>query len=73
MATKNNRNEFKDLKMEEIINYCQEHDKVEWLKEVCAERPTYMVIKQRFLTEVIGLAPAKKEKKPTIYDIVAAL
>lgn len=74
MATKKFTVAYKACKMEDIIAWCVENEKKEWLKSISASRPQYFTIKKAFYTSFApSLLPKKKEKKPTIYDLIEAL
>lgn len=93
--------DYKNIDIRYIINYCQEHNEIAWLKEVAARKVPYKVyprkkvdgksvadksqepkiemrpisfvqIKTEFL-EHFNLAAPKKEKEPTMYDLIASL
>jgi hypothetical protein len=96
---------FKDWELEDIINWCKEHNEIEWLKAEAAkkvERKVYpkvpsisksgkkswkqdktqpyaieyvpisfVELKSNFLSKFIDTTP--KEKKPSMYEIIANL
>lgn len=74
MAAKKFTVAYKDCKMENIIAWCVENEKTEWLKSIAASRPQYFTIKKAFYTSFApSLLPVKKAKKATIYDLIEAL
>ena len=99
---------YKDMKIEDIIAWCQENNQVEWLKAEAAKKVPYNVyprvkvkdeegnvswkvdkskepkiemrpisfiqLKLSFVEKFLPeLAPKAKEKKPTMYDLIANL
>lgn len=94
---------YKDMTIEDIIEWCQENGQVKWLKEKAQEkRPfkkyprikvngkwttdksqepqvveqpiSFIQLKLDFVEEFLpDLAPEKKEKKPTMFELIAAL
>lgn len=76
--------DYKTMKIEDIIKYCKEHNEVAWLKEIMKQtfptadgksrKITFIEVKlafaQKFMPEI---APKKKEKKPTMFELVDAL
>jgi hypothetical protein len=94
---------YKDITIEDIIEWCQENGQVEWLKEKASEtRPfkkyprvkvdgkwtvdktqepkivnqpiSFIQIKLDFVNEFMPeIAPVKKEKKPTMYELIKNL
>lgn len=59
----------KDLEANHIIEWCKEHDEVEWLKEVCSKK--YKVKRYpRVKVEVDGkmVSKADKTQEPTIKE-----
>lgn len=75
---------YRDMKIEDIIKYCQEHNEVAWLKETAAKTlPTadggerkisFIEIKLAFVNKFMPeIAPKAKEKKPSMYEIIANL
>lgn len=94
---------YKDLKIGDIIEWCQENGQVKWLKEKAQEKRefkkyprvkvngkwtvdktqepevveqpiSFIELKKDFAEEFLpDIAPKKKEKKPTMYELIAAL
>lgn len=96
--------DYKKMDINDIIDWCKEHDEVEWLKATAAKkveckvypkvknaegklvtdksakpkvekRPiTFIQIKiafcEKFMPEIM---PKKKDKKPSMYDLIASL
>ena len=74
MAAKKFTVAYKDCKINDIIAYCVENEKVDWLKSIMASRPQFFTVKKAFYTSFApALLPKKKAKKPTMYDVVDAL
>ncbi len=77
--------EYKTLTIQDIINWCQENKQVAWLKAIAKKtiideegnerKITFFEIKkafaEKFMPEILPVA--KKEKKPTMYDLIASL
>ena len=64
----------KTCNMAQIILWCQENGKIEWLKATCLNRPAFFTIKKAFFTAFMPEAmPKKKEKQTTIFDLIEAL
>lgn len=53
----------KDLKIEHIIKYCQEHGEVAWLKEIAAKKVEYKVYPR---VKVDGKYTVDKSQEPKI-------
>lgn len=80
-----NREKFMKIDIDYIINYCVENNKVEWLKAEAAKtfvnkngkecKASFIQIKRAFCEEFMPdiIPRAKEEKKPTMYDRIAAL
>ena len=80
---------YKSMTVEDIINWCQENNQVEWLKntmkkttfifneegEILKERKiTFIELKLEFTkTFMPEIAPKTKPKKKTMYELVEAL
>lgn len=74
MAAKKFTVAFKTCKMNDIIAWCVENEKVDWLKSIAASRPQFFTIKKAFYTAFApSLLPKKKAKKATIYDMIENL
>lgn len=76
--------DFKTMKIEDIINWCVENKQVEWLKEIAAKtfptkdggerNITFIEIKLAFVDKFMPeIAPMRKPKKPTMYELIANL
>lgn len=71
--------EFKTMTIEDIIEWCQENNKTEWLKTYAAKKingkaPTYFQIRKAFCTKFMPeILPVAKPKAKTMYDKIAAL
>jgi hypothetical protein len=67
------------MTIDDIIDWCEENGKTDWLKtfastEKKGKKPTYFQIKKAFATKFMPeILPVAKEKKPTMYDRIAAL
>jgi hypothetical protein len=55
--------DVKNLTIHDIINYCQEHNEVAWLKATAAKKTEYKVYPR---TKVNGKAVADKSQEPRI-------
>ena len=77
---------YKDMKIEDIIAWCQENgkDKVEWLKQAASKtyttengkkrRISFIELKLEFVREFMpDIAPKAKPKKLSMYDKINAL
>lgn len=76
---------YKDMKIEDIIAWCQENNQVEWLKEVASKTfPTeeegkvrkisFIELKLEFVRKFMPeIAPKAQGKKPSMYDLIANL
>ena len=75
---------YKDMKIEDIIEYCQKHNKVDWLKTAAAKtfktedgkerRISFIELKLAFVKEFMPeIAPKAQAKKPSMYDLIANL
>ena len=76
--------DYKKMKIDDIINWCVEHEQTKWLKKIAATTyPTedgkernisFIEIKlafcQKFMPDII---PEAKPKKPTMYEKIKAL
>ena len=96
--------DYKTMKIEHIIAWCQANNQVEWLKATASQKTaqkvypkvknaegkmvkdktakpsivytpiSFIEIKTAFVEKFMPeIAPKKKEKKPTMYDIIANL
>ncbi len=71
--------DYKTMSIEDIIEWCQENGKTDWLKTYAAKekngkKPTFFQIRKAFCTKFMPeLLPKAKTKKPTMYDKIAAL
>jgi hypothetical protein len=75
---------YKDMKIEDIINWCQKHNEVEWLKAEAnktfttkagkTRNITFIELKLAFVNKFMpDIAPKAKPKKPTMYELIAKL
>lgn len=75
---------YKDMKIEDIIEYCKKHDAVDWLKEAAAKtyetkdgkerRISFIELKLEFVKKFMPeIAPKAQAKKPSMYDLIAKL
>ena len=75
--------DYKTLKIDDIITWCKANNQVEWLKAEAAKTfptedgtraITFIEIKvafaRKFMPEIM---PEKKEKKPSMFDLINAL
>ena len=77
--------EYKNMKIEDIITYCQEHGAVDWLKETAnktfptevegeVRKISFIELKLEFVRKFMPeLAPKAKEKKPSMYELINSL
>ena len=76
--------DFMKIDADFIINWCVEHNEITWLKAKAAEKKigkdgkeraiTFVEMKLDFVKKFMPeLAPKAKEKKPTMFDRIAAL
>ena len=85
MATKIEN--IKEIKLDFIIDYCQKHGEVEWLKEVASapglkdkngkeRKASFIEIRNAFVNkfdEFKALRPKPSSKKPSMYDRIMNL
>lgn len=72
---------YMECKFDDILTWCKENNQTEWLKKTVADfeaanerKITYIELKNAFYNEFFkDLAPKKKEKKPSMFDIIASL
>ena len=75
---------YKDMKVEDIIAWCQENKQVDWLKETAAKvyknedgkerRISFIELKLEFVKKFMPeIAPKAQAKKPSMYDLIANL
>ena len=75
--------DYKNMKVEDIVDWCVSHNKVDWLKETAAKtfvkdgkerRITFIELKLAFVKEFMPeIAPKSQPKKPSMFDIIAKL
>lgn len=71
--------EFRTINLDDIINYCQEHKEVAWLKETVAtpiddRKISFIELKLQFCKKFMPeILPAGKPKKPSMYERIANL
>lgn len=72
---------YKDMKIEDIIAWCQENNQVEWLKQAASKtyttengkerRISFIELKLEFVREFMpDIAPKAKPKKLSMYDLI---
>ena len=75
---------YKDMKIEDIIDWCKANSQVEWLKETASKtfstedgkerRISFIELKLEFVKKFMpDIAPKSKPKKPSMYDLIAKL
>ena len=74
---------YKDMRIEDIIDWCTKHDAVDWLKETAAKtfvkdgkerRISFIELKLEFVKKFMPeIAPKAQSKKPSMYDLIAKL
>ena len=75
---------YKDMKIEDIIAWCQENNQVEWLKQAASKtyttengkerRISFIELKLEFVRKFMAdIAPKAKPKKPSMYDLINSL
>lgn len=74
---------YKDMKIEDIIEWCVSHKETDWLKEAAAKtfvkdgkerRISFIELKLEFVKKFMpDIAPQSKPKKPSMYDLIAKL
>ena len=75
---------YKDMRIEDIIAWCQENKEVDWLKEAAAKtyktedgkerRISFIELKLEFVKKFMpSIAPKAQPKKPSMYDLIAKL
>ena len=75
---------YKDMKIEDIINWCVANGQVAWLKAESAKtyktedgkerRISFIELKLAFVKEFMPeIAPKAQTKKPSMYDLIAKL
>ena len=76
--------DFKTMRIEDIIDWCKANNQVAWLKETAAKtfpledgaerKITFIEIKLAFVDKFMPeIAPARKPKKPSMYELIANL
>lgn len=73
--------EYQAIKFNDIVEYCKANNQVEWLKKTVTDfeadkgrKITFIELKKEFATKFMPeIAPKAKEKKPSMYDIIASL
>lgn len=55
--------DIKNLTIEDVIAYCQEHNEVAWLKETAAKKVPYKIYPR---TKINGKSVADKSQEPKI-------
>lgn len=74
---------YKDMKIEDIIDWCVSHNETAWLKETANKtfvkdgkerRITFIEIKLAFVNKFMPeIAPKAKPKKPSMFELIAKL
>lgn len=75
---------YQTMKIEDIVSWCKANNQVAWLKAEAAKtfpvengkprKITFIELKLAFVEKFMPeIAPKKKEKKPTMYELIAAL
>lgn len=75
---------YKDMKIEDIIEWCVSHKQTEWLKAQAAKtyknedgkerRISFIELKIAFVKEFMPeIAPKAQAKKPSMYELIAKL
>lgn len=74
---------YKDMKIEDIIDWCKANKEVDWLKETAAKvytkdgkerRISFIELKLEFVKKFMPeIAPKAQAKKPSMYDLIAKL
>ena len=75
---------YKTMKIDDIIKWCKDNNQVEWLKEIASKtftndegkerRISFIEIKNAFATKFMPeIMPEKKDKKPSMYELIASL
>lgn len=71
--------DYKNLTLDDIIEWCAENNQVDWLKRTAfkernGKKPTFFEIKKAFATKFMPeILPVAKPKAKTMYDKIAAL
>jgi hypothetical protein len=77
--------EYRDIKVDDIINWCVKHNETEWLKRTADKvipnkdgegehRITFIELKLEFVKKFMPeIAPESKPKRPSMYDRIKAL
>ena len=75
---------YKDMKIEDIIDWCTKNKEVAWLKETAAKtyetkdgkkrNISFIELKLEFVKKFMPeIAPKAQAKKPTMYELIAKL
>ena len=75
---------YKDMRIEDIIDWCQKNNEVAWLKETAEKlyttkdgkerRISFIELKLEFVKKFMPeIAPKAQTKKPTMYDLIKNL
>lgn len=75
---------YKDMKIEDIIEWCKANKQVDWLKDTAAKtfttkegktrNITFIELKLAFVKEFMPeIAPKAKPKKPSMFELIAKL
>ena len=75
---------YKDMTIEDIIQWCKDNKQVDWLKEAAAKtyktedgkerRISFIELKLEFVKKFMPeIAPKAQAKKPSMYDLIKAL
>ena len=75
---------YKDMRIGDIIEYCQKNNEVAWLKETATKtyktqggkqrNISFIELKLEFVKKFMPeIAPKAQAKKPTMYELIAKL
>ena len=66
--------DYKNMNIDDIILWCKENNQVEWLKAEAKRKPSFFVLKKKFVEKFMPeIKPTKKEKAPTMWETIANL
>lgn len=74
---------YKDMTIEDIIDWCTKNGQVDWLKDAATKtfvkdgkerRISFIELKLEFVKKFMpSIAPKAQPKKPSMYDLIANL
>ena len=74
---------YKDMRIEDIIEWCKANKEVDWLKDTASKtfvkdgkerRISFIELKLEFVKKFMPeIAPKAQAKKPTMYELIAKL